>query len=91
MQFYTTRDLRTTPKNLWASLSSDGEVIITNKGKPRAILLDISRENFEETLKAIRQAKAIIAFNNMRSKAIQNGYMSNEEIAAEIASARKDE
>lgn len=71
--FYTVlynKRLRTTPKNLWANLSSDGEVIITNKGKTRAILLDISSENFEETLKAIRQAKAMIVFSNMRSKSI---------------------
>ena len=89
MNFYTVRDLRTTPKSIWDNLSEDGEVVITNNGKPTAILFDISDGNFEETLKAVRQAKAMISFNSMRSKAAANGYVSDEEIEAEIAAARK--
>lgn len=83
MNFYTVRDLRTTPKNIWDNLSSDGEVVITNNGKPTAIMIDIADGSFEETIKAIRQAKAMIAFNSMRQKASINGYMTDEEIEAE--------
>ena len=36
MNFYTVRDLRTTPKSIWENLSADGEVIITNNGRPTA-------------------------------------------------------
>lgn len=89
MDFYTVRDLRTTPKNIWDKLSSDGEVIITNNGKPTAIMIDIADGSFEETIKAIRQAKATIAFNSMRQKASKSGYMTDEEIEAEIAAARQ--
>lgn len=91
MNFYSVRDLRTTPKSIWDNLSEDGEVIITNNGKPTAILLDISNGSFEETIKAVRQAKAMIAFNVMKSKAAAKGYMSNEEIENEIAAARNKE
>lgn len=91
MNFYTVRDLRTTPKSIWENLAADGEVIITNNGKPTAIMLDISGGNFEEMLKAIRQAKAMIAFNSMRSKAASKGYMSEEEIQSEIDAARRGE
>jgi hypothetical protein len=91
MNFYTVRDLRTTPKSLWANLSSDGEVVITSNGRPRAILFDIADGSLEETLKAIRQAKAMIAFNSMRTKAAREGYMSSEEIESEIAVARRGE
>lgn len=91
MNFYSVRDLRTTPKSIWNNLSEDGEVIITNNGKPTAILLDISDGSFEETLKAIRQAKAMIAFNSMRSKAASMGFMSDEEIEKEIAAFRSGE
>ena len=91
MNFYSVRDLRTTPKSIWDNLSADGEVIITNNGKPTAILLDISNGSFEETLKAIRQAKAMIAFNTMRSKATAKGFMSDEEIEKEIAAVRSVE
>lgn len=46
-------------------------------------MLDISENNFEEILRAIRQAKAMIAFNSMRAAAAQSGYMSEEEINKE--------
>lgn len=89
MNFYTVRDLRTTPKSIWKDLSSEGEAVITNNGRPTALLLDIADGSLEETLKAIRQAKAVIAFNSMRAKAAARGYMSDEEIEAEIAAARE--
>ena len=90
MNFYTTRDLQTIPANIWNTLSSDGEVIITNDGKPAALMLNISENNFDEVVKAVRQAKAMIAFNSMRAKAAKRGYMSDEEIEAEIAAYRRE-
>ena len=91
MNFYTVRDLRTTPKSIWENLAADGEAVITNNGRPMALLLDIADGDFEETLKAVRQAKAAIAFNSMRGKAAAKGYMSDEEIKTEIAAARRGE
>ena len=91
MNFYTVRDLRNTPKNIWDNLSSDGEVVITNNGKPTALMIDIAEGSFEETVKAVRQAKAMLAFNSMRMKAAENGYMTDDEIEAEISAARRGE
>ena len=91
MNFYTVRDLRNTPKSIWERLAADGEVIITNNGKPTAMMIDIADDRFEETVKAVRQAKAMIAFNSMRQKAAAEGYMTDEEIEAEIAAARRGE
>ena len=54
-------------------------------------MIDISDGSFETTLKAVKQAKAMIAFNSMRQKAASNGYMSDDEIEAEIAAARRGE
>jgi antitoxin (DNA-binding transcriptional repressor) of toxin-antitoxin stability system len=89
MRFYTARDLRTIPKNIWDSLRVSGEVVITNNGKPTALMLNISDDNFEEVSKAVRQAKAMIAFNRMRAKAAA-GFMTDDEIADEIASYRRE-
>ena len=91
MDFYTVRDIRTTPKTLWDSLTSDGSVVITNNGKPTALMLDISDGSLEDTVKAVKQAKAMIAFNTMRDRAAANGFMSDAEIEAEIAAARSEE
>ncbi|MCR4719093.1 MAG: type II toxin-antitoxin system Phd/YefM family antitoxin [Firmicutes bacterium] len=91
MKFYSVRDLRTTPKSIWDNLNNDGEAVITNNGKPTALLIDIAEDSFEETIKAIRQAKAMLAFNSMRAKAAKDGFMSDEEIEREICAARTEE
>ena len=54
-------------------------------------MLDISDGSLEETLQAVRQAKAMIAFNTMRERAAVNGFMTDAEIEAEIAAARSGE
>ena len=90
MNFYSVRDLRTTQKAIWEKLEQDGEVVITNNGKPSALLFDIGDGDLEETLKAVRQAKAMMAFNSMRGKAAAKGYLSEEELGAEIAAARQE-
>ena len=91
MNFYSVRDLRTTPKAIWGNLALDGEVVITNNGKPTALLVNLEDYDFETTVKAVRQAKAMMAFNSMRSRASENGFMTDDEIEAEIAAARKGE
>ncbi len=88
MNFYSIRDLRTETKSICESVRSNGEAIITNNGKPTVLMLDISEDNFEVVIRAIRQAKAMIAFNSMRAVAAENGYMSDEEIENEIAASR---
>jgi antitoxin (DNA-binding transcriptional repressor) of toxin-antitoxin stability system len=90
MNFYTARDLRTIPKSIWKSLSENREVIITNNGKPSALMLGITEDNFDEVVRAVRQAKAMIAFNSMRNKAARKGFMTEEEINAEIALYREE-
>jgi antitoxin (DNA-binding transcriptional repressor) of toxin-antitoxin stability system len=89
MQFYSVRDLRTSPKSVWESLRA-GEVVITNNGKPAALMLDLSERDFEETLQAVRQARAMMAVKRMQERAAAAGYMTDEEINAEIAAARKE-
>ena len=90
MNFYSMHDLRTNTRTVCENIQSNGEAIITNKGKPTFLVLDISRDDFELMLRSIRQAKAMIAFNNMRSIAAENGYMNDEEIEAEISAARRE-
>ena len=91
MNFYSMRDLRTESKKVWEVLSEGREVVITNNGKPAALMVELTEDNFDDTLQAIRQAKAMIAFNSMRAHAAMAGYMSEEEIVAEIAAARRGE
>ena len=91
MNFYSIRELRTESKNVWDNLSAGGEVVITNNGRPSALMIDIPEGSFDEIVQAVRQARAMIAFNSMRRKAAASGFMSDEEIEAEINAARNEE
>jgi len=90
MDFITVREFRASSRNIWRKLSKDGKVVITNNGKPTALLIDISNEDLEYTLLSLRQARALHLFNNMRSQAEKRGFLSEEEIEAEIQAARAD-
>ena len=90
MTFYSIRDLRTESKKIWSSLSEGQEIIITNNGKPAALMLEIPEDGFDETIQAVRQAKAMIAFNNMRRQAINAGLKTEEEIDALISDIRRE-
>lgn len=90
MNFYSIRDLRSETKSICENIRRSGEAVITNNGKPTLLMLDISEENFEEILRAVRQAKAMIAFNSMRAVAAANGYMSGSEIEEEIQATRAE-
>lgn len=85
MNFCTIRDLRTNSKELWGT----EDVVITNNGKPKAVLIKTSDKDFIETLSMISSAKAIQAVNNIRSNSKKNGYFTNDEIYKEIKAVRK--
>ena len=90
MDFYSVRDLRTDSKAMWETLSAGNEIVITHNGKPSALIIDIPEGDFDEIVQAVRQSKAMIAFNSMRRKAAQSGFLSDEEIDAAIADARSE-
>lgn len=89
MEFYSARELRNNTKSIWKELSEDNDVVITNNGKPYALMVGIPEGRFDETIRAIRQAKAIAAMDRMRKKAEKNGFMSDKEIDDVVSEARK--
>ncbi len=91
MNFYSVRDLRTDSKSMWEHLSDGDEVVITNNGKPAALMIDVTPDSFDYILQAVRQAKAMVAFNSMRQKAAASGYMTDAQIEAEILAARSED
>ena len=90
MQFFSVRDLRSTPKAVWDTLEAEKEVIITNNGKPAALMVPIDDINFEDVLASVRQAGAMRAVNRMQISAAETGAsrLTLDEINAEIAAAR---
>ena len=89
MEFINSREFRS-PKDVWAKLSQSGELILTNNGKPTALLLDLPDGQFEDTLRAVRQAKAMRSFNLIREEAAARGFLTGEDIENEIRAYRKE-
>jgi len=90
MDFLSVREFRSSSGQIWQKLSRDGKMVITNNGKPTALLLDLSNEDLEETLDILRQVKALRLFNSMRAEAEKRGFLSEKEIEAEIQAARTE-
>ena len=90
MKFITVRDIRTTPAKIWKELPEEQEMVITNNGKPIALLTPISDESLEETISAVRQARAIEAVRVMQQSAKARGLdsMTQTEIEDEIRQSR---
>ena len=91
MNFYGIRELSNNTKNVITSVNQNGSAVITDNGKPAALMISISEENFEATLDAIRQMRARQAVDALRKQARMNfpEGMSMDEIDAEINAARK--
>jgi antitoxin (DNA-binding transcriptional repressor) of toxin-antitoxin stability system len=88
MDFMSVRELRST--SVWDKLTQQEEIVLTNNGKPAALILKIPDGNLEELLRSVRQAKAMRALNAIRTEAAERGFLSGEEIEAEIQAYRNE-
>jgi antitoxin (DNA-binding transcriptional repressor) of toxin-antitoxin stability system len=90
MKFVTVRDLRTSPARVWKSLPEEQELVLTNNGKPIALITPLGDGNLEETLAAVRKARAQSAVQQLQLASIQNNLsrLSMDEINAEIRDYR---
>jgi antitoxin (DNA-binding transcriptional repressor) of toxin-antitoxin stability system len=91
MKFVTVRDFRTSPSAIWKKLPSERELIITNNGKPIALLTPLNDETLEDTVSAVRKAKAINAMKKMQeiSVSLGNDKITLEEINIIIKNSRE--
>ena len=91
MKFITVRDLRTTPAKIWKDLPEEQEMVITNNGKPIALLTPLNDSDIEDTLSAVRKARAINAVKKMQYNSEKSGLsrISDKEIEKEIKENRK--
>ena len=92
MEFIAVRDFRTSPQSAWKKLENRNKAVITNNGKPIALMMGIDDFSLEETLATIQQAEAMRLINKIQMQSVKNGTdkMTMEEINAEIAAARSE-
>jgi len=57
MQFLTIREFSKAPKQALLRLAEDGKAVLTNNGKPAAILLNVNAENFEQVFAFVQQTE----------------------------------
>jgi len=93
MEFMTVRELSKSPKDTLAKLSKYGKAVLTNNGKPQALIIKIDGDRFEQTLSLWQKLEFMQNLIEMRLTSLQNGNsdMSLEEINKEIAEARKEQ
>ena len=91
MKFISVRDLRGKSAEIWKRLRKTKELVITSNGKPIAILSSTSEERLEESLNAIRTARAIEATEAIQAESIKTGrdQITLEEINREIEAIRR--
>lgn len=90
MKFITIRDFRTKSKKIQEDLPGEKEMVLTSNGKPIAIITSITEDNLEDSLNAVRRAKAIYAVNRLQSDSLKNGKsnITFDEINSEIKAVR---
>ncbi len=90
MKFVTIRDLRSRSRQIQNDLPKYKEMILTSNGKPIAIMTAISEESLEDSLAAIRRARAINAVTGLQLESAKSGkyMMPGREIDDEIRKVR---
>lgn len=91
MQFITVRDLRMRSADIWRQLEDEGYMVVTSNGKPIALLSNIEEKQLEDYIRAIKQARAVIAVNNMQENSVKQGrnQLGEDDIGAEIKNIRQ--
>lgn len=92
MQFVSVRELRNRSAAIWKTLAEEQDLVVTSNGKPIALLSATSDELLEESLSAVRRARAQSAVAAMQQASLRAGTdrMSMEEVDAEIQAARRE-
>ena len=90
MNYLAIKDLKA-PKLVRETLAAYGTALVTNNGKPMAMLVDLAEgENPEALSEAIRMARVRLALSDLRTTSRRNGTdaLTQKQIDNEIRGAR---
>lgn len=68
MDYLAVKDLKRT-KELWQKLDREKELVITRDGQPSALMISVSPDTLEESLREIRRALFAAALSRVRKRA----------------------
>ncbi len=91
MRFVSVRDLRSKSAELWRDLPSEGQMVVTNNGRPVAVLAAVDAGSIEQTLASFRRNRALVAVQTQQLGSVASGRdrITAEEIDAEIQAVRR--
>ncbi len=92
MNYLAVKDLKA-PKLVRETLAEYGATLVTNNGKPMAMLIDLAKgESPERLVEAIRTARAHLALSDLRAASQRNRTdgMTLGEINAEVRAVRAE-
>lgn len=55
MEFLSVRDFNSAPRATQKTLDRDGKLVLTNNGKPMALVFKVDSGNFEDTLATVQK------------------------------------
>ncbi len=92
MEFVADREIRNEPGKVRKRLSEKGELVVTARGKPYAIMIHVEPERVGDVLALTSEIRARMAVSNMRERAARKGLdkTAMRDIDREIAFARKE-
>jgi antitoxin (DNA-binding transcriptional repressor) of toxin-antitoxin stability system len=85
------RDLRGRSGQVWKELARERDLVLTSNGRPVAILSAVSEDSLEESLAAVRQARAVAAVAQLQARSVTHGKdaITAQEVDREISAARR--
>jgi antitoxin (DNA-binding transcriptional repressor) of toxin-antitoxin stability system len=91
MRFVSVRDLRGKSSEIWRELADERELVVTNNGRPIAILATVNEGNLEGALAAFRRQRAIDAVAKLQGQSVCQGtsVLTPIEIEQEIQVVRR--
>lgn len=91
MNFCGIRELSNNTKAVLENVSQGNKVIITDNGKPSALMIQINEENFERILSMVQQLEMQANLSAIWDKASQDfpTGMTEEDIEEEISAVRR--
>lgn len=91
MKFLSVRDLRGKSALVWQELSREREMVVTNNGRPIAVLTAVDEGNVEKSLAAWRQVRTTQTIAAIQQNSMRKGTnkITMDKIDAEIKKARR--
>jgi antitoxin (DNA-binding transcriptional repressor) of toxin-antitoxin stability system len=92
VKFLSSRDVRNTPGALWEALESGASVALTANGKPKALVIGVGEDDFEETLRDLGRIRFMRAFRTLQAESLSKGLdrLTEEEIEEIIRKTRAE-